>query len=404
MSVFVYKAITKDGIEKKGSIDANNQDAAAAILKNSGNYLLEINEQGALQKDLKISFGSLVKTKDLAVFCRQFYSILSAGVTVLVALELLEEQTENKEFRKVLKDLGNRVEKGETLTIAMSHHNKIFPSILVNMIDAGEASGNLDVCLERMAKHFEKELKLNQTVKKAITYPIIVSVISVVVVTILVTVVVPTFVGIFDTIGMELPLTTRLVLSISSFFRTKWYIVIIIISGFIGFISYYRKQEEGKKNIAAMMLKLPLFGKLNTKIYSSRFARTLSTLLASGIPLLTALDIVSKVVSNYVVEKHVIEAKEQVSRGVPLSSILRQGGVFPTLISQITKIGEDTGTLEEMLNKIADYYDDEVEISVSQLTTMLEPLIIVILAIVVGFVVISIVQPMFQMYNGISNY
>lgn len=404
MAVYIYKAITKDGKQKKDTIEANSQQAALSILKDTGIFPIEIIEQSVLQKDIKFSFGNVVKVKDLVVFCRQFVSIIGAGIDILSALNLMREQTENKILKKTIGDLQSSIEKGESLAKAMSHHSNIFPVMLINMVEAGEQSGNLDVAFERMALHFEKERKLKQTVKKAVTYPIIVSVVSVIVVFILVTVVIPTFAGMFDTIGMELPVTTKILLTISNFFKNYWHVVLLIIIGSISGIYYYSKTEEGKDFFGKMALSIPLFGKLNTKVAASRFSRTLSTLLTSGISLLDALDMVAKIVGNTLVAKHILDSKENVSRGVTLSTPLKEAAILPPMVTHMVKIGEDTGELEIMLNKVADFYDEEVETSVTQLTTILEPAIIIILAIVVGFLVISIVQPMFQMYNGINQY
>ncbi len=284
----------------------------------------------------------------------------------------------------------------------MTKHPKIFPSILINMIEAGEVSGNLEVALNRMASHFEKEFKLQQSVKKATTYPIVVAVISIAVVVLLLVVVIPTFVGMFADLGIELPLTTRMLLTMSDFVITKWYIIILVVFFVSGGLVYYAKSEVGKLTLSGVKLRVPMFGPLNTKIVASRFARTLSTLLASGLPLLEAIEVVAKVVDNHFVLKGLLDAKDQVSKGMPLSKPIQEMGVFPPMINHMVRIGEDTGQLEPILDKVADFYDTEVETAVSQLTTMLEPLIIVVLAVVVGFVVISIIQPMFQMYNAIG--
>jgi type IV pilus assembly protein PilC len=402
MANFLYSAMDKAGKVKKGRLEANSKKTATQMLKDSGLYPLEITEEGNLQKDLVI--GNPVKTKDLTIFCQQFEAVLSAGISVLEALHLLREQTENKHFRKIISDLYSSVEQGESLSKSMSKHPKTFPAILINMVEAGEVSGNLEVALSRMAAHFEKEFKLQQSIKKATTYPIVVAFISLGVVILLLVVVIPTFVGMFSELGMELPLTTRMLLAMSNFVITKWYILIIVVLLTVGVITYYARSDVGKMSLGGFKLKVPLFGPLNTKVVASRFARTLSTLLASGLPLLEAIEVVSKVVDNHSVMKGLMDARDQVSKGFPLSKPIEEMGVFPPMITHMVRIGEDTGQLEPILDKVADFYDTEVETAVSQLTTMLEPLIIVVLAVVVGFVVISIIQPMFQMYDGISNY
>ena len=401
MPNYSYSAMAKSGKVKKGKLEARNKTFAGQMLKDSGLFPLEIMEEGMMTKDFV--FGNPVSVKDLTVFCQQFEAVLSAGISVMEALFLLKEQTENKHFRKIIEDVHGSVEQGESLSSSMAKHPKIFPGILINMIEAGEVSGNLEIALNRMASHFEKEFKLKQSVKKATTYPIVVSIISTGVVILLLVVVIPTFVGMFDDMGMELPFTTRMLLAISDFVIHKWYILLLGIGFIIFFFTYYAKSELGKMSLSSIKLRLPLFGTLNTKVVASRFARTLSTLLASGLPLLEALEVVSKVVDNHFVMKGLINTKDQVSKGVPLSKPIEEMGVFPPMINHMVRIGEDTGQLEPILDKVADFYDTEVETAVSQLTTMLEPLIIVVLAVVVGFVVISIIQPMFQMYDGVSN-
>lgn len=402
MAAYLYRAMDKAGKIKKGKLEARNKEVATQMLKDTGLYPLELNAEGNLQKDIVI--GNPVGTKDLTIFCQQFEAVLTAGISVLEALHLLKEQTENKHFQKIISDLYSNVEQGESLSSSMSKHPKTFPSILINMIEAGEVSGNLEIALKRMASHFEKEFKLQQSVKKATTYPIVVAFISVGVVVLLLVVVIPTFVGMFADLGMELPLSTRLLLGMSDFVITKWYIIIIALVIIIGGFVYYSRSEVGKITLSGIKLRVPLFGPLNTKIVASRFSRTLSTLLASGLPLLEALEVVAKVVDNHYVLKGILDAKDQVSKGMPLSKPIQEMGVFPPMINHMVRIGEDTGQLEPILDKVADFYDTEVETAVSQLTTMLEPLIIVILAVVVGFVVISIIQPMFQMYSGVSNF
>jgi type IV pilus assembly protein PilC len=399
---FTYSAMTKEGKSKKGKIEAGDKNGAIAILKDSGYYPISVTEETALTKDIVI--GNPVKIKDITIFCQQFEAILTAGISVLEALDLLKSQTENKFFRKIIADVYTNVEAGDSLSGSMRKHSKYFPSILVNMVEAGEASGNLEIALKRMAEHFEKEYKLKQNIKKATMYPMIVSIIALGVVIILLAFVIPTFVQMFTDLGAELPPTTKALIGISDFVVHKWYILVgIVVFGGGGF-AYFSKTDYGKMALSGVRLKMPLIGKVNVKIVASRFSRTMSTLLASGLPILDALEIVSKVVDNYKVEKGFLNARDQVSKGVPLSKPIEEMDIFPPMITHMVKIGENTGQLEPILNKVADFYDGEVDTAVSQLTTMLEPMIIVFLAVVVGFVVISIVQPMFGMYGELGSY
>ncbi len=401
MASFTYTAITKEGKNVKGQLQAGTKDIATSNIKEMGLIPLTVNEQSGMNKSFVI--GNPVKVKDLTIFCQQFEAILTAGVSVLEALFLLKEQTQNKHLSKIIEDMYTRVERGEALSASMQANSKYFPSILINMIEAGEVSGNLEIALNRMAQHFENEHELQQSVKKATTYPTVVAFVAVIVVVILVVVVVPTFVSMFAGMGMELPGTTKALLAISDFIKTKWYILIVVIGGSIFGLRFYSKTEVGSITLSRIKLVVPIFGPVQTKIVASRFSRTMSTLLASGLPLLEALVIVAKVVDNYVVEKGLLDAKDQVSKGIPLSKPIMEMGVFPPMITHMVRIGEETGQMEPILNKVADFYDREVESAVAQMTTMLEPAIIVFLAVVVGFVVISIIQPMFGMYSGINN-
>jgi len=400
MSKFSYKAITQGGKNKKGIVEATSKEAANSMLKESGLYPLVLVEQSALQKELVI--GNPIKTKDLTIFCQQFEAILGAGVTVLEALNLLKYQTENKHLAKVIADMYIRVERGEALSASMTANSKYFPSILINMIEAGEVSGSLEVALDRMAVHFEKEHELQQSVKKATTYPLVVSIVATIVIIGLIVIVIPTFVEMFSGMGMELPASTKALLAISNFIKNQWYILIVLIVGGVFGFRVFARSDSGSLILSRLKLKMPIIGPVQTKIVAARFSRTLSTLLASGLPLLSALEIVARVVDNYTVEKGLMNAKEQVSKGVPLSKPIEEMGAFPPMINHMVRIGEDTGQLEPILNKVADFYDREVETAVDQLTTMIEPIIIVVLAIVVGFVVISIIQPMFGMYDAVG--
>jgi type IV pilus assembly protein PilC len=401
MPVYMYKAKTIDGMNVKGTLEANDPSTVFSMLKEKGYYPIQVAEQSILQKDISFSFMEKVKLKDMAIFCRQFATIINAGVSVLSCLDILRQQTENKKLKNTVEKIYESVQKGNTLSSSMKEH-KIFPSILLSMVEAGEISGNLDVALERMAVHFEKENKINQKVKGAMTYPIIVAIIASIVIAILIAFVVPNFVGMFAGMGMELPATTKALLATSNFVKKRWYMIIGTATGLIMLFKYFASTTAGKNIIDSIKLKLPIFGPVNQKVISSRFTRTLSTLLASGLPLLTALEIVSKVVDNYVVAKGLENVQQEVSRGVGLTQPIARMGIFPPMVTHMVKIGEDTGALESILTKTADFYDDEVETAIAQMTTLLEPLIMVVMAVVVGFIILSVVQPMFGMFKGLG--
>ncbi len=400
MASYIYKAVTFSGAPAKGKVEAINREVALMKIKEMELYPVEVKEDNVLTKE--ISFGSSVGAKDLTIFCSQFGAIISAGIPILEALYMLKEQIENKVFKRVISEIYLKVEQGEQLSSAMSNYKKIFPDILVNMVKAGEATGNLEISFNRMALHFDKEYKLQQEVKKASIYPIVVGIVALGVVIMLLVVVVPTFTKMFSEMGAELPATTKMLIAMSDFVTGRWYMIILFVIIIIVLIQVLKRNDDAKLFFSKLSLSMPIIGKVKVKIISSRFARTMSTLLASGLPILDTIEIVSRVVSNEYVKNSLEEAREQVSKGVPLSEPIKNMEVFPPMVIHMVKIGEESGRLEDVLEHVADFYDNEVETAVSQLTAMMEPAIIVFLAVIVGFIVISIIQPMFQMYTLIE--
>ncbi len=403
MNSYSYLVIDKQGKEKKGTMDAANEDIVKAFLKAEGNLLISISPQNIFTKDIQINLGNPIKPRDLSVFCRQFVSILSAGVSIINALDMLSEQTENKVLSKAIKNVQTSVEKGETLADAMIAEKKIFPRLLIHMVEAGEASGDLETVFERMAEHFEKDTKLKAQVKKAMIYPMVVGCVAIIVIFVMMLVVIPNFVGIFQDMNMELPAMTRMVIGMSDFVKGKWFLILLVIAFAVFGFYLTKKSDTGKFFLGKLALKLPLFGKIITKSNSSRFARTLSTLLTAGIPMIEALDITAKTLDNVIAKQVLFTAKDDVIKGFPLSNPIRVSGVFPPMVCQMIKIGEESGNLESMLEKLADYYDEEVKIATESLTAVLEPMIIVVLALVVGVLIMAIMQPMMSMYTGLDN-
>lgn len=403
MNSYSYLVIDKQGKEKKGTMEAANEDLVRAFLKAEGNLLISISPQNIFTKDIQINLGNPIKPRDLSVFCRQFVSILSAGVSIINALDMLSEQTENKVLSKAIKNVQTSVEKGETLADAMIAEKKIFPRLLIHMVEAGEASGDLETVFERMAEHFEKDTKLKAQVKKAMIYPMVVGCVAIIVIFVMMLVVIPNFVGIFQDMNMELPAMTRMVIGMSDFVKGKWFLILLVIAFAVFGFYLTKKSDTGKFFLGRLVLKLPLFGKIITKSNSSRFARTLSTLLTAGIPMVEALDITAKTLDNVIAKQVLFTAKDDVIKGFPLSNPIRVSGVFPPMVCQMIKIGEESGNLESMLEKLADYYDEEVKIATESLTAVLEPMIIVVLALVVGVLIMAIMQPMMSMYTGLDN-
>lgn len=403
MATFGYEAVNKAGKTLKGSIDAEDEAKVLAELKAKGLTVVSLKKQSALTKDINIDIGGKPKPRDLSVFCRQFVSMTKAGVSIIEALKMLSEQTENKKLKEAVTKVRVDVEKGEPLADAFSKHPKIFPSLLVNMTAAGEASGSLDVALERMATHFEKSAKTKSLVKKAMIYPLVLCIIMIVVIIIMLVFVIPSYSEMFAELDTELPAITKTMLAMSNFLKTKWFIPVgIVVALFVG-LKTFSKTNTGKHVLGKLALLFPLTKNLKKKEASSMMARTLSTMIAAGVPLVEAVGIVANTMNNIWYKEALLDARDQIVMGVPLSQPLETSGLFPPMVYHMTRIGEESGNTEEMLNKLADYYDEEVEMAVQSLMAMMEPLIIVLMAIVVGVMVMSILSPMMSMYNAIDN-
>lgn len=383
-------------------MEANDEAKVKAQLKSEGLIPIKVELLNTLNRDINISIGKPVKPRELSVFCRQFTSILHAGVTVVNALDMLSSQIENKMFRKAIIETKLAVEKGESLADAMRTNPKVFPPLLINMVEAGEASGSLDVAFRRMSVQFEKAAKLKALVKKAMIYPIMLLVVAFGVLMIMSVVVVPQFVTMFESMGSELPGITKFVMRVSDFFREQWYIVMLIIIAIPLTYHGVNKSEQGKLFIGTLKIKLPIFGKLNVKTASASFARTLSTLVCSGLNITQALDITARSMTNALFKKAVLQTKEEAERGSQLSVPIKECGLFPDMVPQMLRIGEETGNIEGMLDKVAEYYEDEVEISTQGLSTAIEPLIIIVMAVIVGVIVMAIYMPMISMYKGME--
>ncbi len=402
MPGYIYRAMGPDGKEKKGSVTATNMDQAASKLKADGLIVMKIEPESALNKD--ITFGTpRVKARDYAVFCRQFVAILKAGVSVINALQMMSEQTENKALKAATIGLVDDLGKGETLSSAMKKQ-KVFPSIFVNLVAAGEATGSLETAFERMALQFEKEAKLKAIIKKATIYPIIVLIVAVGVIVAMMTFVIPNFMAMFEDMDVEMPAMTKAVIAMSDFFVDYWWLIGIIVIAFIAFIKFYGQTISGRTLFGTMKLKMPGMGQLQTKTHCATFSRTLSTLLRAGVPMLEALEITGNSMdSNILFQRAVYQARDQVGNGVSLSKPIKMCGLFPPMVVHMVSIGEETGELEDMLENIAEYYEEEVAEATEQMMAVMEPLIIVVLAVIVGVIIMAILQPMLTLYDSIGN-
>lgn len=398
---FKYKAVTDSGNIIEGIHEAESEADVVAMLKSSQYMPIHIEETYNSGASKSITLEK-VKKKDLAVFCRQFYTMLNAGVNIIKCLDVLEKQCENKLLKKAVGEVHDNVQKGMTLSEAMKKKEKVFPHILINMAEAGEMSGSLDVIMERMAFHYEKENKIENKIKGAMVYPIVLAVVAAAVVVFLLVAVMPTFIGMFQSSGIELPGPTRMLLSISNSLANFWYMYIIAIMALILGIGYYSRTDSGSMMLDIIKIWIPIIKDTNIKVATSRFTRTLSTLLASGIPLIQGIDIVSRVIGNRYISKKLEEVKEDVRKGVPLSRTIKNTNVFPPMVDSMIKVGEESGELDNMLNKCADFYDEEVEASLQKMTELIQPIMVVIMAFVVGFVVVAIALPMFEMVNTIQ--
>ena len=403
MPGFSYVAVDKRGKEKRGSLEAETRERALEQLKAEGLIPVSVREQGALNKEIDFSIGKKVKPRDLSVFCRQFVSITQAGVPMKEALQMLSEQTENKWLKRAISEVLLNVEKGNTLADSMRSQPDIFPSMLVNMVEAGEQSGSLEMAFSRMAVHFEKEAKLKATIKKATIYPIILVIAAIGVIAVMLLFVIPIFIDMFADLDIEMPALTMFVMNSSKWMTSHWYVVLAMIVGVVVAYKLIYKTTQGRLTIDRIKMKMPLFGKLTVKTACSQFARTMSTLLMSGISTIDALETTSKIVNNIHYTNAMLKAREEVMKGVPLSEPLEASGIFPPMVYHMTGIGEETGNVEEMLEKMADYYDEEVEMTTQSVLAAMEPIIILFMALIIGTLVIAVISPIASMYNGLDN-
>ena len=403
MAAYGYEALNSAGKEIKGSVEADNIEAARQALKKQGIQVISIKPQSALTKDINIKVGGYPKPRDMSVFCRQFVSMTKAGVTISEALKMLTEQTENDRLREAAEGVRVSVEKGETLASSLAMYPKIFPPLMVHMVEAGEASGSLDVALERMATQFEKSAKTTAMVKKAMIYPIAVCIVALAVVVVMLVVVIPNYATMFDSLGTDLPALTKAVQAASNFIIQKWFILVPAIIAIVVLVKMFAETDTGIHFFDKIKLSIPAFKNLEIKTASAQMARTLSTLLAAGVPLVDAVDIVSNVMSNVYFKEALQDCKNEIIIGQPLSRPLEQSGLFPPMVYHMTRIGEETGATEEMLAKQADYYEEEVEAAVASLMAAMEPVIIIVLAAIVLVLVGACLMPMMTMYETLNN-
>ena len=403
MAVYGYEVIDKVGKISKGSIDADSAGAARAELKRQNLTVVNIAEQNALTRDINIDIGGKPTARDLSVFCRQFVSMTKAGVSILEAMKMLCEQTENKRLKKALETVRVSMEKGEPLAESLAKEPKIFPGIMINMVAAGEASGSLETSLDRVATQLERRSKTQALVKKAMVYPIVLIVVAIVVVIVMLVFVIPQYASMFETLDTELPAITKGVLAASDFIKAKWYLltagVLAIVFGFKAFAS----TDLGKHVFGKIAISLPGVKELTVKSAAASMARTMSTLMAAGVPMVEAVEIVANTMTNIWFKEALLDARDQIGLGVPLSKPLEDCGLFPPMAYHMVRIGEESGAVEDMLDKLAEYYEEEVEMAVQSLMAMMEPMIIIVLAAIVSVLIASVLAPMMKMYEALDN-
>lgn len=400
---FIYTARDRTGKLLTGTVLAENQTAAAAYVREQDCFVTSIREDkpesstGQFLKRLR-----RVRTKDLAVFCRQFSTMINAGIPILSCLSILMEQCENSLLKETLQDVYKRVREGEALSHVMASYPHVFPRLMISLIEAGELGGVMEEVFERLAGQFEKEHKLNEKVKSATVYPTVVIGIACLVVIFILVFVLPTFVKMFESMRVELPLSTQILLLLSSILQNYWYywIPLVLVSAYVFRLAF--RQPEIRGRVDAIILRLPVAGVLIRKIGIARFSRTLSTLLRGGVAITMALDVVEKILDNSSMVRALAQAKSGIREGKGLASTLNSSKVFTPMTIQMIAIGEESGSLDQMLERVAEFYDNEVDDMVSRLNSLLEPFIILFLGITIGGIVIAILLPMFDIMSGMG--
>ncbi|MDR1542660.1 MAG: type II secretion system F family protein [Clostridiales bacterium] len=398
---FKYKAVDKVGQIMHGGIEALSETEAINLIQGKSLRLIQLDLDEDTPKDITISFlEPKVKTADLTVFCKQLSTMLNAGIPVSRALDILASQTTNKTMKQALTQVSSHIKQGMTLSKAMRRFRKIFPPLLLNMVESGELTGKLDEVLARMQVHYEKENRINSKIKGAMIYPIVLTTLTVAVMIVMLTFVMPMFADIFS--ASTLPLPTRIMLGASDILRNYWYIIIAAVAAFVYGFKMFKKSKEGRRIYDNALLTLPIIGKLMSTIITARFTRTLSTLLSSGVSIIKALESATEITNNVIVMKDMSGVINNVKKGVALSALLKRVQTFPPMMVSMLSIGEETGAIDDMLSKTADFYDDELEVALSKLVALLEPLMIVVMGVGIGGIVIAMYLPMFDMFNNIQ--
>ncbi len=403
MATYAYAAINAQGLEATGQVSAPDAKAAREQLRIRGLLASMLEELPASGQDSARTFFKAVKPKSLQIFSRQFATMIEAGLNVVSALVILEEQTDDKYLAQVVAELRADVEGGLLLSQALGRHPKVFSRLYVSMVEAGEAAGILDQVLDRVAFQIEKDTQIKRRVKGAMIYPTMVLIFATLVLVGMLMFLVPVFVKIFADLGGDLPTLTKWVVAVSDVLRTRWYVIIPSMIGIVVGFRRWKKSEGGRKLWDRFKLKIPMkIGDVVLKVTMARFSRTLSTLVAAGVDIIKSLEITGQTAGNWVIEDALTEVRVRVHEGVPIAQEMIENPVFPPMVAQMVKIGEETGELEKMLGKIADFYEDEVDASIQSLTSIIEPLMMIAVGLMVGVIIISMYLPMFKMLTLIK--
>lgn len=397
---YLYKASNRAGQTVEGVIEASDRKEVVYALRAKSLFLISLSEiQAKSSMDMTIGSAKIPK-RTLAVFCTQFASLLKAGVPLVQALVMLEEQTEHVKLKQIVASLSEDLQRGRGLSESLSMHERELPSIMVKMIEAGELSGTLDLSLLRLANHFEREYKLAKRVRSAMTYPLVVGILAVIVVIFLVLVIIPSFKSFFDSMGSDLPGITQAMLSISDFIMNRWMVLFGVIVCIIAIFKIYKSSNKGRLSLDTLKFKFPVIKKTVIWLMAARLSRTLSTLTATGISLTQSLRIASKVVANSLAESRINDIEDQIKQGRTLNAAMASAGIFPNMLVQMTKIGEESGTLDEMLEKTAEYFEEEADIAITRMVNLLQPIMLVFVAGIVLLVILSVLLPMLNMYSS----
>lgn len=400
MPLFEYEAVTLDGVTIKGKLESPDRDKLNLSLREHGYYPTLIREKNSIfSKDIELF--AKVSMKDIAIFCRQFAVIIAAGIPIIRALDIVKAQTENTKFKRILDDVMDEVQKGLTLSDAMRKHKEM-PDMLCNMISVGESSGTLDNILEKMAKYYEKEAVLRNKIIGAMTYPIAVLVIAVVVVILMITLVVPMFADMLSEAGGTLPAPTQILMNMSDFMKNNWALLIVGVVLLIIALSIFFKTDRGKKVIDFIKLNMPVIGKIQRKMITARFATSFGLLIGSGMPLLSGIEICAEILNNSIVKKSLLEANEEIKKGQGVGESLEGKGLFPTMLTNMIKVGEEAGTLDAVLETTASFYEMEVDTATEQMTNLIQPVIMVFLGGVIAFIMVAVMLPMMNLYDNIG--